>query len=86
MHTVPTEERPEGHPVARAIAALKAYAGPDIDRDTASRILAEWAEFDTLDPHDVLEVTLALPPGPPRRSMRGGGMSSGAMILPGGEM
>lgn len=85
MNTVPTNERSEGHPVTRAIAALKAFAGPEIDRDRAARLLPEWDDFGELSPHDVLEVVLALPLAAPLHSLRGGGMTSGAMILPDGE-
>lgn len=86
MHTVPTEERPEDHPVRRAIAALKQFAGPDVNRDQAAAILPNWKHYGDLSLADVVEVAVALPPGPPQRPLRGGGMSSGSMLQPGWEL
>lgn len=84
MDTVPTEERSDDHPVRRAIAALRAYAG-DLDRDRAGRLIPEWEDFRDLTAHDVLEVIFAFPPAPTQRPLRGGGMASGSMVLPDAE-
>jgi hypothetical protein len=85
VSTIPTKERPDDHPVRRAIAALKRYAGHDMTRDTCNRILPDWEDYDTLSANDIIEITFAFPLPAASRPLRGGGMASGSMIMPGAE-
>jgi hypothetical protein len=85
MDTVPT---PGPSVVTRAVLALNAFGDEDLDRERAAKLIRMWRYFRDLTAPDVEEVLRHFPVGEPdpyERPLPGGGMSSGAMILPGGE-
>jgi hypothetical protein len=70
----------EPHITARAVVALSAFGGADLDRETAARLIRGWKHWHDLSGPDVEEVLRNFPlgePDPLERPQPSGGMISG---------